>query len=320
MVNPYKHFKEHEGEVFKYRNLCDLLGLDFKSGKAKELQLKKLRQFLDLDQNTIPRKIILKEIYDDDKQKIVGGKGKYLPFIKNILLDQLHTENPYIGTYAELFLLLGIASERYVKARYEMYPLNIKIKQKFTDVIDMDFVVEENLSHFLSMTGTVLKEIVRSSLNQMKDKNLITIEHSLRLFRHATIDSNGKKKSIIEHHDLSPVEHSMFVKIGTDLIEKFRLSGFQDLFYRAPKAQTLVNVQEQYKSCLTDFIKSLGYEFSATLFIITSTEEGQNYEIQLPYLNKSILKENISKKFNQDIDLKKIIPQPMLDKFMALYF
>lgn len=117
MGNPYKHLKEYEGTIFKYHDLCDLLGLEFKRGKGKELQLKQLRQFLDLDQQTIPRKIILKEIYEDDKITIVAGKGKYLPFIRNILLNQLHSASPYIGTYKELIPILGLASNgwSYVK-------------------------------------------------------------------------------------------------------------------------------------------------------------------------------------------------------------
>ena len=320
MENPYKHLKAHEGDIFKYRDLCNLLGVEFKSGKGKQLQLNKLRQFLDLDQDTVPRRIVLKKVYDDNEQKVVGGKGKYLPFIKNILLNQLHSTNPYIGTYNELIPMLGLASQDYVKARYEMYSPDIDISQKYTDIVDTDLVAADSLSNFLSMTGLILKEIVRSSLNQLQNKNLISVERSLRLYRQGTIDEKREKKRMIQHHDLSPAEHDIFVKIGTDLVERFHLSGRRDLFYRKPSPKTALNVQELYKDRLAEFITSLGYEFSGTLFIISATSEGLDYEIDLPYLNHSRLMENIFNRLNQDKDLKKVIPQPMLEKFIGRYF
>lgn len=320
MENPYKHLKAHEGETFKYRELCDLLCLEFKRGKGKELQLKQLRQFLDLDQKTIPRKIVLKEIYDDTNQKIVDGKGKYLPFIKNILLNQLHNESPYIGTYKELISMLGLASIRYTEAKYKDHLPGETVKKKYAYTIDTDYLAEGNLYNFLSMTSTVLQEIIRSSLKQLEKKNLISVEHSLRLFRSATININGTPTEIIEHHDLSPTEHNSFVKIATDLIEEFHLSNRQQLFYRAPSKKTCVDVHELYRDRLNEFINNLGYKFSGPLFIISATQEGRDYEINPSYLNKSLLKNIIFKKFDQDEDLKKVIPQPTLDKLMAMYF
>ena len=320
MGNPYKHLKEYEGTIFKYHDLCDLLGLEFKRGKGKELQLKQLRQFLDLDQQTIPRKIILKEIYEDDKITIVAGKGKYLPFIRNILLNQLHSASPYIGTYKELIPILGLASNGYAEARYNAHFFGEEIKKKYAGIIDTDYLAEENLYNFLFMTGTILQDIIRSSLNQLEKKKLISVKRSLRLFRYTRIDVDGMQKKIVEHHDLSPAEYSLYIKIGTDLIEEFQLSSRQQLFYRTPSKKTSVNVHELYKDRLNEFTKNLGYDFSGTLFIIFPTQEGHNYDIEPAYLDRSLLAQTISNRINQETDLRKIIPQPILEKFIAIYF
>ena len=82
MENPYGWLEPHEGEIFTYRQLCDLLGEQLKRGKAKELHLNALRQYLDLDQKTVPLKIVLQRVYSEDDVKITGGKGRFLPFIK----------------------------------------------------------------------------------------------------------------------------------------------------------------------------------------------------------------------------------------------
>ena len=320
MENPYKHLKVHEGETFKYRDLCNLLGIEFKRGKAKELQLKQLRQFLGLDLKTVPRKIVFKEVYDDDKQKVVSGKGKFFPFIKNILLNQLHIHTPYTGTYQDLIPMLGLASVGYAKARYANYFPTETIKKKYAHIIDTDLLAEENLYRFLSMTGPLLQEIIRSSLNQMEKKDLVSVVRSLRLFRQQTVGVGETQKKFIEKHDLSPLEHSAYVQIETDIMEEFKLSDRRQLFYRTPGKRTWIDVHELYKERLNAFIKSLGYEFSATLFIISATPEGLNYEIELPYLNKSILRNNVVGKLSRDVDLKKVIPQPTLDKYILTYF
>ena len=82
MDNPYSYLKEHEGEVLTYPQLCKLISEDKKSGKGRELHLKSLRQYLDLDSETVPRKLVLREVYSSKDIKITGEEENSFPLSK----------------------------------------------------------------------------------------------------------------------------------------------------------------------------------------------------------------------------------------------
>lgn len=66
MNNPYEYLKEYEGKEFKYKEeLCPLLNIEYKIGKAKDLQLNQLRQYMDIEK--VNRKIRINKIYDDEQ-------------------------------------------------------------------------------------------------------------------------------------------------------------------------------------------------------------------------------------------------------------
>ena len=255
MKNPYSHLKEYEGSVLTYRELCDLLGVEFKRGKGKDLQLKQIGQYIELDRNVVPRKIVLKQIYGDGNIKSATQRGKYFPYFKNLLLSGLKQENPISRTYSELIVEFGFARKEYSKARYEEMNFPVSIKEKFSKDIDIDFLTEQILYSFLNMTGVLLKEMIRSSIRQMEKKELITVVRSLRLYREA-FGVAGKK--YIEHYDLTPKEHEEYSNIGKKIIEKYNLSGLQALFFRGGKSKKIVAAQEEYHEKLDQFITNLG--------------------------------------------------------------
>ena len=63
MENPYKVMEAHIGEVMTYPTLCKLISEDAKSGKARELHIKKLSQYMSFDRESVPRKLIVREVY-----------------------------------------------------------------------------------------------------------------------------------------------------------------------------------------------------------------------------------------------------------------
>lgn len=82
MNNPYIDFKKYEGMEFKYKDeFCPLLSLDVKtSGKAKKLQLNKLRQYMELDVSN--RKIKIVKIYDENEIDNILDKQEFR-YVKN---------------------------------------------------------------------------------------------------------------------------------------------------------------------------------------------------------------------------------------------
>ena len=321
MINPYEHLKEHESEVFSYRELCELLNEEFKRGKGKELHLNKLRQFLDLDQKTIPRKIVLKEVYQPSDFKITGGKGKLFPFIKNILLNQLQSKNTLQATYSELFTELGLATEKYVQARYNYEVTPIQVKPKFN--IDTTYLSDEAHNYFLTMTGHILKESVRSAFRQMESKNLITIQRTLMLYRSSSYwdESEDKEITYTEKYSISAEDYELIDKIADDVVKKYGLPERRMLFFRKTHNEKIVKAQLEYERRFTDAIEKLGYEFSTPLFILSITDKGRSTEVDERFLDRKKLRNCVFGKLKDDLsEFEKVIPRPLLNDYSKEYF
>ena len=324
MKNPYLIASGHEGEVLTYRQLCDLLGIEFKRGKGKELQLKQLRQYLDLDQKTVSRNIIIKEVYKPGNFQIVGGRGKLFPFIKNLLLQKLKSNSALLFTYSELIVELGLAPKHYIEAIYntqEMLPfLGQTIKSKFNEEIDPDLITEDNLIRFLQMTRTMLKETIRSALHQMQQKELITVTRSIRPMRKYIVTINGKEEVRIEKYELLPEQQKFYESIGINIINKYRLKGPQELFFRATKSPKTQEAQAEFQIQIDKFVKNLGYEFYAALFIIKATDMCKDLEVDDRYLDRITLHSKVLEKIKAEKDLEKFIPLPLLNSFTKYFF
>lgn len=310
----------HEGEILAYRELCDLLKLEFKRGKGKELQLQFVSQYLALDRETIPRKIVIQKVYSENEYQIVGGKGKTFSFIKNKLLQRLQTEGGISETYSELFEHLGLAKKHYIDAAFktkELLPrFDQKIKDKFQNEIDSSYITEQNLFNFLQLTKVILKEIIRSSLRQMVDKNLINYTNSIRPMRHKYIDDD---RTITEKHTLTYEEQLRFEAIEAEVIEAFDLKGRQQLYYRSTKNKKAKKAQEVYANKVDSFVRNLGYSFYATVFIITITPTGQQTEIDPRFLNTKLLQQKVLEMIRGEKELEKVIPQGLLEKFIVSF-
>lgn len=70
MENPYKALDEHIGEIMTYPALCRLIGENAKSGKGRELHLKNIAQYVNIDRESVPRKLVIREVYLPDNFKL----------------------------------------------------------------------------------------------------------------------------------------------------------------------------------------------------------------------------------------------------------
>jgi hypothetical protein len=320
MKNPYDYLKSHEGEILTYRQLCDLIGEELKRGRAKELHLNSLRQYLDLDQESIPRKIVLKEVYSTNDIRITGGRGKFFPFIKNSLLQQMQSERTLVMTYAELVKTLGLASDKYMCSRYDKATDTLSIKEKFANEIETASLSRINQYNFFIMSWTIIREILRSSLRQMETQELIQITYSLRLLRKESfVNPQGKTIEYMEKHNLNSMEHKQYVEIQETVVKQFQLSGLQELFYRSTGSTKIKDAQETYHRALNLFVRSLGYTDSATLLILSLTSKGEKVSIDERYLDKATLQRRIKEKIAQEDSFEEVIPTPSLEKFIEVY-
>ena len=70
-----------------YPALCKLISEDAKSGKARELHIKKLSQYINIDRESAPRKLIVREVYLPESFKLNKPRGKIYPYMKDVFLE-----------------------------------------------------------------------------------------------------------------------------------------------------------------------------------------------------------------------------------------
>lgn len=126
MDNPYKDLKQYEGKELKYKNeFCEIFNVEYKHGRAKKLQLKKLRTYMNIEQ--VDRKIKINKIYDNETIE-ENLENKKFQYIRNKeLLNQFYVSGDNIhksGIYKiELnnIIYIGQTIDFYERFRQHFY-------------------------------------------------------------------------------------------------------------------------------------------------------------------------------------------------------
>ena len=321
MKNPFDYVQGHEGEILTYRQLCGLLGLDFKCGKAKGLQLEKVRQYMDLGQTSVPRKIVIREVYPSPNIKPSPPRGKTYPYIMNALLQILQDEHTVCYTYSDFTKELGMVSKRYWDVCYDnshKYTLSYskKISRKYVDDSFIKMISEDLQTAFFTTTRGMISETIRSALRQMEKKELIITKRTICPMKHATYTTdNGEVVEYTERYELTKAQQEQFEKIEEDIIQRYQLKSPRILFMRNSYNDEAVRA---YREDVSKFVHSLPgrYEFYATAYILSLTPIGKETPVNTNYINKEILKERIRNAVERENSLKQLLPPPMLEELI----
>lgn len=185
MNNPYQHLKEYEGKEFKYKEeLCPLLNIEYKVGKAKDLQLNQLKQYMDIEK--INRKIRINKIYEDSEIEIIENRGKYLTHIENylmILLSKYAKMNHeyVILTNRDILELTMMVNKNYFKGMWKIFnyidcfnlPINEQdIPEDNKEGYILDVIFSQSRI-FFSATYRLFKRIIYDCLTSMEKRSLI---------------------------------------------------------------------------------------------------------------------------------------------------
>jgi len=189
--------------VKNYKQLCELLGEETKTGNARKAQLKEFKRYFDWEKSG--QKFIITDIYDeplekDDKRKF-GNNSIYVKYIEVILLKDLSKQKGFTRTLTKRkwWELLGIVNERYNK-----------VPQKELEKLDYS-VTPWEVKHFYQRCDKKLNQILFSALNSLKSRKLITYEIQTiiverdekgRDIYHEADDNEKKMLLDVEHHVL----------------------------------------------------------------------------------------------------------------------
>ncbi|MCF2642246.1 hypothetical protein I6E50_07485 [Roseburia hominis] len=171
------------GMVIKnYKELCNLLGQEVKSGKSKKLQLEDFKRYFDWEKSG--QKFIITDIYDtpltkEDRRKL-GNNSIYVKYIELILLQYLSKQEGYTKTFTKRnwWELLGMVNRKYNK-----------ISKKQLENIDYT-ITSYQINHFYQRCNKKLEQILFSALNNLKNRKLIIWEMQTVV---VAINENGKE-------------------------------------------------------------------------------------------------------------------------------
>lgn len=113
-------------EPMTYKELCTITNLPTVKGKARELQINKLRQQYDIEKIGRSQYIIHRQ-YTPKEIEYLSDLKNYSKYLTNLLLDELLKVNtPQVCyTYRELREILGMVNYNYFPVKYKKKHLNL---------------------------------------------------------------------------------------------------------------------------------------------------------------------------------------------------
>lgn len=149
----------------EFKNLQELslylTGKKIPSGKARTLMINKMKQYFSYETITGTHKIVIKEIYPEQKVTL-NKNAKYLSQVL-INLSTLDLSKSY--TKYELYELLGITNERFTNRKYYVSNINsFKLSVKEYDKIHRDI-------------DLLLSNMLNKVLNNISDKGFASVSN-----------------------------------------------------------------------------------------------------------------------------------------------
>lgn len=189
--------------VKNYKQLCEILKKETKTGNARKAQLKEFGRYFDWEK--AGQKFIITDIYDtplekEDKRKF-GNNSIYVRYIEVILLKYLSQQTGYTRTLTKRkwWELLGIVNSKYSRVSSK-------------ELEDLDYSVTAwEIKNFYQRCNKKLEEILFSALNSLKSRKLITYEIQTIIVKrddkgreiYSEADDNEKKMLLdVEHYVL----------------------------------------------------------------------------------------------------------------------
>lgn len=283
----------HPGDTIKnYKTLCALLNEETKTGNAKIYQVKEWLRYFDYEKDK--QKYIITKIYQtplpQDDKYLYGNNSIYIKHIELLLLNYLSKQEGQQTriTLKNLFLLLGMINQYYIKEDKE----NLKTNS--------DYITDYQINHFYQRTYQKLREIIFTSLNNLRNRRLIDYEE-LTMVNKQEINPYTNKKYTIEceatedeKNIIRDIEKEILINMNLENMTIMHLKFKQKEFYSQVNQllQLKHNINYTYKDIKILFTKK---------YIDQALQQAELF-MQRKMLNDKIViavNEQAQKKFNK---------------------
>lgn len=333
MNNPYEVLKEYEGQYVKYPQLCSIIGEDKRTGRGKNMHIKRIKQYVDLVQER--GKIYIGRVYDDDEElQIIENHGKFTTYIRQFLINffyeiEQHTgQTSIVMTNRDILEMTYMVNSDYFIGKNAPYKYldNFTLKLKKEDMPNDHYVTSKLLDEsdiFFSSSYRLLKRVIYDSLTSLEKASLINKNKTFRLYRNET-DANGNFKS--EQHDCTEneisrilsVQHDAIVEFNDELRDKkskYHLPNIQCVHYLYPNDKKRFYQILNRRIC--EEFKTEGWNAYSAAWKINLARP-HNFEYEISKINYKQLNQNVQDKLLTAKDLS-IIENTLRKEFINTY-
>lgn len=207
-----------QGQVYKqYGALCKALGESKCEGNSKIAQLKRWERYFDFEKKG--RKFIILSIYDDPLPISDGRKKRnvYVKYIENILMrilaKQKNGKYVYYSTRNQLWKVLGMINSNYKNVNVS------DLSEVMSDHDISEYEMNKALNKFYQRCNQRLREILESSLKNMKDRCLIKYEVQTML-----VENSAEKRQAEKHRVANDEEKRKLLNAERNILKQM---GFE---------------------------------------------------------------------------------------------
>lgn len=235
--------------LYKYKDICDILNLEPKTGKGKILQLKKLEKQYEFEKNGMyfifHKKYTKEEIeLAEQTEKL---KGVYQSYVESILTELIARQNNGIlrMSTTELLREVGFINEDFSYCKYNSYFSSLVLKTDEIDLHEYTEIVYKQLSHLL-----------RTIIQNLHDKHYLISRQCFRLLKAVNTGMNGTK---IQSQYEVPIETKEEQDILKIYLRTARSLGYNDVKELYAKFKDI----EKFKDLVGKEINKIYPEYNA---------------------------------------------------------
>lgn len=264
--------------VKNYRDLCELLEIDYSSGNTKIKQVCELQRFVKYDVEG--HKIIIEEIYETplEKTRIHGGSRnntKYKVPLEKQILTLLQKTEDYQICFPKYVLCeeLELVSPNYRRYNYHYEPL---VKELGVTMFEAEDFYESTNS---SLTYTIV-----STLERLVNKKSISYQKVII----------GKFSDDMECYEIVDKELiKKILEIENKALEKMECKTIGEVIYKNMYQDYNLEVNEQLKKEMSiDYIFE-AYKITSTELIVSHQLETEYKNVSTDFINKDFLSRTI---------------------------
>lgn len=245
-----------------YKQLCEELKLEYKTNKARELQIEKLKEQYDIEKLSDQRNryIVRRELTEEEKQYIQDSKN-YSIYITNLLLDIFSQSTSATCTFTirELRELTGMVNNKYFPVKYHKEEVDIRPPMEYHGNL------YQTKQEWLGISDKMDEAILTYALGKLKKKGIIEYYNTYKLFKIVAQDENNKV--FFPPHILTEEELSEFLQKQAEALQTIGLDSKQQLFYCSEGQRA------EYYRIMNKYVLDLGYTNYARAITVIKPKE-----------------------------------------------